>query len=83
MASGVIWDEAGQRWVSEESLEETSQQTAVDEATQHDKEKSKDDSPIWIEWDSPTDPGNPFNVSFALRLLPLLAGPSSSTWLIS
>lgn len=76
MASGVLWDEAGQRWVSEESLEETSQRTAVGEATEHDKEKSKDDSPIWIEWDSSTDAANPFNVSCALRRL-LLAGPSS------
>ncbi|ORY75032.1 MFS general substrate transporter [Leucosporidium creatinivorum] len=63
-ATGIIWDEAGQRWVSEESLEETSQRTAVGEVAEQDKEKiNKDDSPIWIEWDSPTDPGNPFNWS--------------------
>lgn len=50
--------------MSEESLEETSQRTAVGDAAEQEKEKNKEeDAPIWIEWDSPTDPGNPFNVS--------------------
>lgn len=66
-ATGLVWDREKGRWESEDAALSSSQLTAVGESPKEEAEQGKGNEPIWIEWDGPNDPGNPFNVSNSLR----------------
>jgi len=80
--TAVVWDEEVREWRSqEEATERDSCATTVcrgdDQANapsekrlsvEGDAEKGTKgkESQIWVEWDGPNDPGNPFNVSLTV-----------------
>lgn len=66
-ATGLVWDSEKGRWLSEAedaALQTSSQLTAVEgRQLKEEAEQGKGTEPLWIEWDGPLDPDNPFNVS--------------------
>ncbi|ORY75003.1 MFS general substrate transporter [Leucosporidium creatinivorum] len=65
-ATGLVWSESKGRWqpleLEEDAALSSSQLTVVEGPTK-EEEQGKGTEPIWIEWDGPNDPGNPFNWS--------------------